>query len=322
MQIHSRLRASILLLILLPLTGCLLGRTRILEPKTSTAVLKTANLQQLINTINTSAAQLQTINATVEIDSSVGGQKKGQITDNPAFTGYLLLRKPDMLRLIGLVPVLRNHAFEMVSNGQTFAISIPSKSQFITGSNLTANPALRAPYNSRPQHILDALLFKAIDPQNDIAVLEEGVEIVKDSKSHKEVEQEDYVVLVISKDQDGPYLSRKIVFNRESLQPDRQLIYDRQAQLVTDARYDNYQDYNGVPFPNRIELDRPVEEYSITLTITKMTLNEPLEDKQFDLPQPPGYQRLDLDDPATVQDLSKPKTTEKEKKQKSKPEQK
>ncbi len=322
MQIHSRLRASILLLILLPLTGCLLGRTRILEPKTSTAVLKTATLQQLIDTVNTSAAQLQTMNAVVEIASSVGGQKKGQITDNPEFTGYLLLRKPDTLKLIGLVPVLRNHAFEMVSNGQSFQISIPPRSQFIVGSNVTVNPALRAPYNTRPQHILDALLFKPIDAQNDIAVLEEGVEVVKDPKTHKDVEQDDYVVIVISKDNRGPYLSRKIVFNRENLQVDRQLIYDHDAKLVTDARYGTFKVYNGIAFPSRIELDRPVEEYTIGLTITKMTLNDAVEDKQFELPQPPGYELMNLDDKATAEKLSKPKTIEKEKKQKPKREQK
>jgi hypothetical protein len=322
MHIHARLRASILLLTLLPLAGCLLGRTRNVEIKISTAVLKNATLQQLVDTINTSAAQLKTMNATVEIDSSIGGQKKGQITENPEITGYLLLSKPDLLRLIGLVPVVRNRAFDMVSNGKEFKLSIPSKNTFVIGSDQVITPAREPLYNIRPQHILDALLLKEIDPQNDIAVLENGIETVKDHKTHKEVEQDDYVVIVISKDDHGYYLSRKIVFSRVDLQPERQLIYDRQAHVVTDARYANFKDYNGVAFPSRIELERPVEEYAISLTITKMTLNDKVEEDQFKLPQPPAYQLINLDDKATAERLAAPKVSEKEKKPKSKQEEK
>jgi hypothetical protein len=320
MHIHSRLRASILLFILLPLTGCLLGRTHVVETRTSTAVLREATLQQLVDTINASASRLQTLNATVEIDSSIGGQKKGQVTENPEITGYLLLSKPNLLRLIGLVPVVRNRAFDMVSNGKDFKLSIPSKSIFVIGSDQVITPAREPLYNIRPQHILDALLLKEVDPQNDIAVLENGIETVKDPKTHKDADQDDYVIIIISKDDHGYYLSRKIVFSRVDLQPERQLIYDRQAHLVTDARYANFKDYNGTLFPSRIELERPVEEYAISLTITKLALNDKVEGGQFDLPQPPAYQLLNLDDKATAERLAAPKVSDKEKKQKSKQE--
>lgn len=298
-----------------------MGRTHVVETRTSTAVLREATLQQLVDIINTSATRLQTLNATVEIDSSIGGQKKGQITENPEITGYLLLKKPDLLRLIGLVPVVRNRAFDMVSNGKDFKLSVPSKSMFVIGSDQIITPARESIYNIRPQHILDALLLKEIDPQNDIAILENGIETVKDPKTHKDVDQDDYVVIIISKDDHGPYLSRKIVFSRVNLQPDRQLIYDRQAHLVTDARYANFKDYNGMEFPSRIELERPVEEYAISLTITKMALNEKVEDDQFKLPQPAGYQLLNLDDKATAERLAAPKVSDKDKK-KPKPEDK
>ncbi|HJX83376.1 MAG TPA: DUF4292 domain-containing protein, partial [Candidatus Angelobacter sp.] len=296
--------------------------TRVVESKTSTAVLREATLQQLVDIINASATRLQTLNAAVDIDSAVGGQKKGQITENPEITGSLLLGKPDLLRLIGYVPVIRNRAFDMVSNGKDFRLSVPSKSLFVIGSDQVITPAREPIYNIRPQHILDALLLKEIDLQNDIAILENGIETVKDPKTHKDVDQDDYVVIVISKDDHGPYLSRKIVFSRVNLQPDRQLIYDRQAHLVTDARYANFKDYNGMEFPSRIELERPVEEYAISLTITKMTLNEKLEDDQFKLPQPPGYQLINLDDKATAERLAAPKVSDKEKKQKPKQEDK
>ena len=65
--------------------------------------------------------------------------------------------------------------------------------------------------------------------------------------------------------------------------------------MATDAIYQVYQDYNGVSFPNVIEINRPQEEYSIRLTVVKLVINEPLHDDQFALQQPPGSQLVDLD---------------------------
>src|SRR5258708_15171921 len=300
MQIYSRVRPYILLLALLPLTGCLF-RTRTVDRAISSNQLKEATLDQLIEIINKSAASLKTLNAQVEIDSSVGGLKKGKITDNPEITGYLLVEKPDMIRVIGLVPVVRNRAFDMVSDGRTFKLSIPPKNRFIVGSNqlikLSANPL----ENVRPQHILHALMLREIDTKHEIAVMEDGLEIVKDPKTHKDAEQPTYVVIVIDKDNQGYYLSRKIVFSRETLLPERQLIYDRKAHLVTDARYGAFKDYNGTMFPSRIEIERPQDEYSITLNIDKLTANEPLKPGQFELPQPAGSQFVNLDNKSTAE---------------------
>ena len=118
-----------------------------------------------------------------------------------------------------------------------------------------------------------------------------------DAKGHR-VLQEDYELIVIrKKGENEGVLSRKIVFSRTDLLPHRQYIYDDQGKLVTDARYANYQDYNGVSFPSRIEIFRPQEEYDITLNILKLEINKPLRDDQFALQQPPGAEVVHLDRP-------------------------
>jgi outer membrane lipoprotein-sorting protein len=38
----------------------------------------------------------------------------------------------------------------------------------------------------------------------------------------------------------------------------------------------------------KIEIKRPQDQYSLTITITKMTLNQKLEDDQFELKIPDG----------------------------------
>jgi len=111
----------------------------------------------------------------------------------------------------------------------------------------------------------------------------------------RKYEQADYVIDVVSGHGSDSWLSRKIVFNRVDLLPERQLIYDEKGNVVTDARYSNYKDYNEVLFPSRIEIKRPEEEYDITLGIVKLEMNQPLSNDKFVLDQPPGAEVIHLD---------------------------
>ncbi len=297
---RSLLRSRVLLVLLLaaPLGGCLF-RSRPVQIRMSTAPLLSADKDQLIARINGEAAKIQTLNATVDIDTSVGGSKKGKITEYRAIRGYILVRKPGMLRMIGLMSIVRTRAFDMVSNGSEFKLWVPPKNRFIVGRNDVINPAAtNSLENLRPQHILDALLVREIDLKSEIAVLENSTEIVNDPKSHKQVEQPDYILDVIRRDDQGWFLSRKITFSRVDLQPHRQIVYDKNGYVATDARYEDFRQYSGVEFPGQIWIWRPQEEYSIILNMVKLTLNQPLTDQQFALAQPPGSQVVRLDQPA------------------------
>jgi uncharacterized protein DUF4292 len=120
-------------------------------------------------------------------------------------------------------------------------------------------------------------------------------EILHDSKGVR-VLQDDYELIVIrKKGANEGVLSRKIIFSRIDLLPNRQYIYDEQGKVVTDAPYANYKDYDGVSFPSRIEISRPQEEYDITLHMLKLEMNKPLRDDQFSLEQPPGADVVHLD---------------------------
>jgi outer membrane lipoprotein-sorting protein len=278
-------------------TGCLF-RTRVVEPRTSTATLQTATKEELIAKINQQALGLKTLNATVNIDTSVGGEKKGKVTDYEEIRGYILMRKPDMLRMIGLFPLVRNTAFDMVSDGNRFKLSIPAKNKFYVGSAAVARPSSNPLENLRPQVIYNALLLPEVNGGDEIAVLENETETVVDQKTKKLAEQPDYVIIIIRREGNDWYISRKIVFERVHLEPHRQTIFDTKGRVATQATYQVYQEYNGVSFPNVIEIDRPQEEYSIRLTVQKITVNEPLRDDQFALQQPPGSQLVNLDEPS------------------------
>jgi outer membrane lipoprotein-sorting protein len=286
------------MLAVLPATGCgLFSRTRPVEEQYSKAPLQQSTQQELIDSISQQAEKIRSLQATVDIDSSAGGIKKGQVTDYKEIRGYVLARKPAMLHMVGLLPIVRTTAFDMVSNGQDFKLWIPPKNRFVMGRNEMQTTNTAQPMeNIRPQNIYDALLIRPVDLDNEIAVLENGYEILHDAKGYR-VLQDDYELTVIKKYDKGWGLSRKIIFGRTDLKPHRQYIYDEQGKLSTDARYADYKDYDGVNFASRIEIFRPQEEYDITLNMLKLEINKPLRDEQFTLEQPAGADVVHLDGP-------------------------
>jgi hypothetical protein len=275
----------ILLIAVLPLGGCL-SRTRPVAIRATPAKLQTATRIDLVERINAEATQIQTLNAAVGITASVGGSKRGKITEYQEIHGYILVRKPSSLRMIGLLPILQNHMFDMVSSGQEFKLWVPPKNQFIAGNNDTATPSTQPLANLRPQVIYDALMVQAVDLENDLAVLEEGEHMGIDRETQKPVLQPYYALDIIKQNGQGWYLARKTVFDRTDLQPHQQVMYDEHGSIATEVLYDEYREFNGVLFPTNIRIWRPQEEYSIKLEVTKLTINGPVMDDQFVLEPP------------------------------------
>ena len=291
---HSRAAATVVVAILLTSTGCLF-RTRTVEVRLSSAKLQTATQQELIDRLNHDAALVKTLNATVDIDTSYGGEKRGKVTDFKEIRGYILVSKPNMLRMIGLYPIVRNKAFDMVSNGHEFKLSVPGTNKFYIGHNEVIQGSSSPLDTLRPQAIYDALLLQCIDPENEIAVLESSQEMVVDKQTHKLVQQPNYVLDVIRKTDHSWTLARKVIFDRTNLVPHRQIMYDVHGNPVTDASYQVFKDYDGVSFPSYIDIKRPQEEYDIRLIMVKLAINQLIAEDQFALQQPAGSQLVNLD---------------------------
>jgi outer membrane lipoprotein-sorting protein len=259
------------------------------KPKASAVPLKSATQDELVAKINQMAASVHTMNATVDIDTTVGGEKKGKVVEYQQIRGYILAEKPAMLRMIGLLPIVRNRAFDMVSDGDRFKLSIPPKNRFITGSNQVTKLSNNTLENLRPQVIYEALLMPSIDPANEFAVIEQGKQEVQEDHTRKTISQPNYHIVVIRRGAHGDWhLYRKVYFNRADLEPYRQTIYDDKGAIATDVTYSDPQDFGGTRFPSLISIERPQEEYSITLKMVKLTLNEALTPDKFQLEAPAG----------------------------------
>ena len=288
----------ILATVVFPATGCLF-RTRTVDRQLSNAPLKSATQEDLIGYLNKQAALTKSLQATVDIDASSSDETSGRVTDYKEIRGYILARKPEMLRMKGLMPLVRNTAFDMVSNGHDFKLWIPPKNKFVVGlDNIDVHQPNKRLENLRPQHIYDALLLREVGP-DEIAVLENGYETVLDSRRHR-VEQPNYQIVVIRKGENGWFLSRRIEFSRSDLLPHRQRVYDQQGNVVTDTSYQNYKEYSGIEFPSTIDIEQQRENYGITLNLVKLDLNRALSDEQFTLEQPPGAEVVRLNQPKST----------------------
>jgi outer membrane lipoprotein-sorting protein len=277
------------------LTGCL-SHTRKLQQPTLAGVALNADAVQLVEAVNHRYDQVNSLTATVDFAASVGGAHRGQQTDYTSVHGFILFRKPQMLRVLGLVPVLRTHAFDLASNGHTFTLLIPPRNRAIQGSTAVAKPAANPLENLRPAIFLDSIVIEHI-ASDRIVSLTNSSSTKLDVKTKQLIETPQYELTVLNPGRtasppglpqvDKPL--RVIHFSRVDLMPTEQDIYNSEGTRETQVLYGPYQDFNGIQFPSTITINRPLDEYRITLTVEKVTFNIPLPDDQFQEKVPAGY---------------------------------
>jgi len=73
--------------------------------------------------------------------------------------GFILAKRPAMVRVIGQAPVVATNIFDMVSDGEMFRIFIPSKNTFLVGATSLARASKKPIENLRPQHVVEALFW-------------------------------------------------------------------------------------------------------------------------------------------------------------------
>ncbi|MHB8303014.1 MAG: outer membrane lipoprotein-sorting protein [Acidobacteriaceae bacterium] len=272
----------------LALTGCL-KHTRILERPQAPSVVLSASANQLIQELDDRYGAIHSMNATVLIRASVGGANKGKVTDYTSLRGYILLRQPNMLRVLGLLPVVETRAFDMASNGASFKLLIPPKSMAIVGSGGVGTPNPNPLMNLRPATFYDSLLIRKIGP-DELVYVTSNTRVERDPRTKRLVQEPDYDLGILRRQGTSQQLLpvRVVHIGRSDLLPYQQDEYDEHGNLVTKTLYSAYQTFDRIQYPTHIVIDRPADEYKIDLTIQKLTFNRPVPDEQFKLKIPPG----------------------------------
>jgi outer membrane lipoprotein-sorting protein len=268
------------------LTGCL-TRTRYV-PKTRVAdVIISTSLDAMARQLASRFDAIQTFNAGVEISATTGGGLQGKEVQTLSFAGYILMRKPEYLRVLLLVPVVRTSALDMVSDGNNFKLFIPPRKRAIVGSNTVSTKSKNALENIRPDVFFDSLFIQG-PAEDEIMSMTTDIRVIESGKKKKDLIEEPAYALQILKRPEGTQARtlRVIHINSTDLLPYQQDIYDKDGQVVTKAYYSNYKYYDNTPFPTNIIIERPRDHYSLTINITKLTINGHLDDDQFELKIP------------------------------------
>jgi hypothetical protein len=282
---HRRVPVALVLILGLTSSSCLYTKRVILRhnKKVTAATapkLLTASRDELNARIANLYSAINSFQATVDMTPSIGSVYTGEITEIKDVRAFVLFRKPATIRIIGLYPVVRTKAFDMVSDGANFKVSLISKNLFVEGSNSAPATSKNKLENLRPEAFLSSMLIRPAD--------------ATETSSRLDFVDEDnalYLLFFIRKALNGdPIIARGVWFDRIDLSLVRQTVYDEAGALVSDTRYSKWQPYNGVMFPAHIDINRPKDEYGVALDVIEMQMNPNLTDDKFVLNQPEGSQ--------------------------------
>jgi outer membrane lipoprotein-sorting protein len=270
--------------------GCAVSKKTVVKPGQVPGPLMTAAKADLIARYNQQAAAVTSLNATVSMKLTAGSAYSGVIEQYHEVNGFMLASKPASIRVIGQAPVVGKNVFDMVSDGHTFRIFIPSKNKFLEGSADLERPAKKPIENLRPQHLVDALLWSLIPTETPI-LFEEAIEPTGR-----------YYVLTILRLTGGSFtagsgsvahfvdleIAQRIWFDRSNLNIARTESYAPDGKVNSDVRYSDWLPAGTANYPRQITISRPGDDYKLEITIKKITLNETITADRFVLQQPPG----------------------------------
>ena len=270
--------------------GCASTQKRATRPGRTPAQLQTATKQQLIASYNGQANAIQSLNASVSIKLTAGTAYSGVIKQYHEVSGFLLAQKPASVRVIGQAPIIGTNIFDMVSDGETFHIFIPSKNQFLVGPANLQRQSAKPIENLRPQHLIEALFWAPIADEAPVLF-----------EADDEAEARYYVLTVVLSKQAGSaestsdwQIGRKIWFDRSDLSVARLQVYDPSGAVNADVRYSEWDSFSGTRFARQISLTRAGEDYTLRIGINKLTANESISADRFVLQQPTGTELIDL----------------------------
>ena len=297
MMCRARFGAVVPFVVIAPLllTSCV-SRQRLIarsgHPANQTVL--TADKSQLVKSVSDTYEAVKSFSATLNLRASSGSVYKGEIKDYEELSAYIDFRKPSDIRVVALLPLIASTAFQMVSDGLTFKVSIPPKSRFIEGANDAPQNSKNSFENVRPDTFLSAMLVKPVDLEK------EWVTKVDDStEQYLYYQMEIFNKLVNGEPQ--PY--RRITFDRVNLLVIEQREYDADGVLVSLTKYGDWQTYSGLRFPSHIDISRPKQGFGVELVILKMDMNLPIPDSKFVLQRPEGSELQvigSMPDPAKV----------------------
>jgi outer membrane lipoprotein-sorting protein len=272
--------------------GCSASRTTVVKPAGPPVQLQTATKAELLERYNALANSVNSMNLSVTITLTAGSAYTGVIKQYHQVNGFILAQRPADIRVIGQAPIVGTKIFDMVSDAETFRISMPTEHKFITGPTKLERPSSKPIENLRPQHLMGAIFWDAIASRDPVLMEEAG-----DGARY-------YVLTAIhrargsgTEDSGTDWeISQKVWIDRADLSVARRQTYDPGGKVGSDVAYSNWDTFGEVRYPRQVGLTRPGNDYRLQIGITKATFNETITADRFELKQPEGEELVKVGD--------------------------
>lgn len=278
----------ILITVITGCTGCK-KRATIEVPK---AILqaKSATLDELLHIVNRldGIQALKASNIKAEYTSE---KKEGSLIElekYPKTPGFILVKRPDSLFLVLQNPVVKNREISLLSEGDEFRVWVHGRHKFYIGKNsyeelISDDLEEDTEIPIRAGHIFEAVFPKTI-PLEDPDL------------SYSKIEEEDahakyYVVRVSRIGTSRQILPlREFTIERAGLTISRQRIFNEDGQVVSDITYSDTVPIDKYMLPRKINIERPLDGYTLDLEFKDWVVNPDLKDDTFRLEPVEGVQ--------------------------------
>ncbi|MCS6886416.1 MAG: hypothetical protein RMM17_06635 [Acidobacteriota bacterium] len=272
---------------------------------------------QLIERINSRKANELSAGASITV-IDLSKAKEGKVEPYRPADGLIVLQRPEMIRLLVRIPIIKQNIADMVSNGEKFSIAVyyPEKyRQFLTGSNassyedrfsmLMERDPKAAEFSSfvriRPQHLTEALLPRPVSIGQSYFVvdrlLEEDEQI--SATKRRRVLKTYQVLHVLDKGADGQlYLQREFWFDRTSpsLPLAKLIVYGASGMITSEIAYKEYKYFeDGTYWPRQVVIKRAPDRYAMELNFHSVNRNFQVTELTFRLENRENLPFKDLD---------------------------
>lgn len=237
---------------------------------------KTATYEELLNIVRRNNEQLGKINAlasNLDLILTVGKKESGVLEEYKRGSGFIQLKRPDSLFI--KIQEFSFTILEILTIGDEFKVWKRGNELYI-GKNSFKGELVpeNAPdgkgydFPARPQQFFEAILPEPINLDSP------DIEIWMEEQSGIEAR---YFVLCFSKPiaANRRYVFRKIWIERTGLTIAKQQTYTVGGKIVSDTQYSHEIQIDSFSLPHEINMDRPLDGYSLKLKVAQWRVNNP-----------------------------------------------
>ncbi len=251
---------------------------------------KTASLEELLSRLDRYTKKIVTLSsASVRVTFTSGRLDAGKLQEYRSAPAYILLKRPDMIRLNVQNPLTKTTIVELVSRGEEFYVWYPRENKFFTGRNdvkefeVEGQPA----FSARPIHLFEAILPRNVAPEapgERIAMTEE-----QDANTK-------YYALMLFHEAGGSRMApvRRLWIDRSNLAVARMETFAEDGAKTSIVDYSDFVETEGFDLPLTVRIERPADRYMLSMQIKAWRVNPDLPDTAFVLTPPEGAQRVAL----------------------------